>query len=899
MIKRPKTIEAQRYYEVAVLRLAASLAMSCHGAAHLSQVPPDSFKRWIGSHKTQDGLRWNGDLWRAGDFENVIVAIRSIGSAYARSSGNADVNSILTQKRSDVAQLRFWADLDANPPSHVEKWLDAFRAWRRSVKGRTASTQRSSFLIFARFLDSFDQAEVEDPVAFLKRKSRPSFADWLVKAKANGEISGRIVAPSSAVAEIKRFGEFFVAQLRASGTRATLWPLITKADEAVAASASKGRARKHAHAQSRPLPMHLYNLTREILNEGESGWPGKHSAGKSKFIGPDGVEREIYCPVMATLFLVEFELPLRVGQSKRFDSGEGDVRRFNAHTGEWEQNLGRTAGHWARRTPPAKDAGYAFEYEEAGFTGFWVNTNKTGEPYCIPWPNTLAHKLLYDLRVWQENYNPIARPIPPLRYVDDVSRAEVEKLRDLPDIFPLFRLPYGMGRNVAGAPPNARKTNQYWQDLMGEVQTRWNESHPEKQLRFVKKNEKGEYHGCIYKPHGLRVQLLTILFDAGIPIEVLSCVLAGHKTILMSIYYLVRDPAWYAEKLSDASRQRASVEQARALAELKGSKLPHAAKLAAALNSSTLASAVAMGPLEKENWVDRGIGICPFGGTRCHDGGKCLRKSTRPNGVDASSYAPVDGGPGNCVACRHFITGPAWLIALQILGTKTLRRLAGQQQSVLDLMEKMKASETARTQSKDDPARRCELDMEIERTDQQLRDLMGQQEITVGNLWKTIRYIEASKRLMQDAPDGGSSTLVMNGEGDGKVGFTTASDFEQAMHIVSFSEIYPILHDEEAKMSLKRTLERVVFEGQLDSLTLRPLSPDAVDRALFATSRYLLANLSREEMNAVSDGTMKLAALGHSQGAVAAAEVALGQPIQALKALNGMGRRPIAGSLVQ
>jgi hypothetical protein len=56
------------------------------------------------------------------------------------------------------------------------------------------------------------------------------------------------------------------------------------------------------------------------------------------------------------------------------------------------------------------------------------------------------------------------------------------------------------------------------------------------------------------------------------------------------------------------------------------------------------------------SWVVNDTGICPVGGSLCNKGGPKLTSN-----VQLSDYAPTPGGPRNCVRCRFFITGPAFL----------------------------------------------------------------------------------------------------------------------------------------------------------------------------------------------------------------------------------------------
>ena len=149
-----------------------------------------------------------------------------------------------------------------------------------------------------------------------------------------------------------------------------------------------GKRARPTTVRSRPLPEKLIPIMKEILEEGANGWPGE------KFkcdVMLNGKRRSIYCPVIPSLFRVMLHIPLRMGQIRRLDTGEGDVVQFNGETQSWEPNTDALAGYWAdiagtpRENFPTR--GYAIEIadEIKPITGIWANTNKTGQPFSIPW----------------------------------------------------------------------------------------------------------------------------------------------------------------------------------------------------------------------------------------------------------------------------------------------------------------------------------------------------------------------------------------------------------------------------------------------------------------------------------------------------------------------------------
>ena len=67
------------------------------------------------------------------------------------------------------------------------------------------------------------------------------------------------------------------------------------------------------------------------------------------------------------------------------------------------------------------------------------------------------------------------------------------------------------------------------------------------------------------------------------------------------------------------------------------------------------------------NYIFRDYGICPFAASRCDDGGDLIKSS--------SFYTPTPQGylgVQNCIRCRHFITGPAFIGGLLAITNEIL-----------------------------------------------------------------------------------------------------------------------------------------------------------------------------------------------------------------------------------
>lgn len=859
--------------------LMASLCASVAGAKRVDELPVEAFLCWVGYFRDESGTRWRVEPW-GGRKQVVFQCFRELAYAYGRHTGNVEVGMAVAQKRLDEGKRGYWANIQKKPPPQVAPWLKLFNTWR-AAEPAFSKPYRRMFMHLVRWLDFFEPRKVADVRAFLSTpERRPSFLEHVTEQHQKKAKPASGTAFVQTVAYAKRFSEFIAAELSLD----QVFHLVSEADLSAAKNLAKakGGGGRSAETKSRPLPMRLYRLTREILAEGEAGWPGRVGICQETVVDRRGAAKKVYCPVLPTLFLPLFELPLRVGQMKRLDSGEGDVERFDAATMSWGPNKGPLAGYWARTCGDA-NRGYARRLEgEPPITGFAVNTNKTGDPYVVPWQNEELHRMLHSLRLWQEKHNPISAPIGPALYVDSAEDADAGKLEEYPDIFPLFRLPADRRSGRQGCPPNARRTNEFWQQLMAELERRWNEENPaEDHIQIVKRQEKtGQPYGAKYNPHGLRVAGLTLMVQTKVPIEVLSKLVAGHKTILMTLYYTSPDPAAVNDALDEAAQARDAEMAAACLRDLRSAAFESAQRRAAYISEDGLRAATSMDETNKMFWSDTGLGICPWDGTRCGDGGPVLRKDKRPNGAEFNVHAPVEGGERNCVLCRHFITGPAWRTPLWLYGTKLTRQLATRAERINQLQHELDG--LYQDGADGDRAQRRRLAREIEGREMEMNRLSQEQETLGKAIWNIHRLLEICAEIEDARPSDGRSqgdALIAHDESS-VVEYVEVSEFEQSAIITAAGRIYPVVHDAEAEAARDRFLDAVLWYSGGQPLTFAPLPDDAKRRALDSLADLILQRVEREEMAALAAGSLRLQDLSLDGEAVAAVSAAVGQPVR-------------------
>jgi hypothetical protein len=292
-------------------------------------------------------------------------------------------------------------------------------------------------------------------------------------------------------------------------------------------------------------------------------------------------------------------------------------------------------------------------------TGLWINSNKTADAktrfdensgYLIPWQHEEVLGNLAAMRTWQEQYNPVSGPIAfndlPEGTFEDEPSDNIKEL--IPARFYLFRYPQNSGHRGREAPPTYGLALQFFYDALEELERRLNEEDPGASVKIItQRNKAGAPTRAIFTQHGMRSSTLTALYEEGVSIEILSKLVAGHATILMTLKYLIFDPAHVSQILTEARMRAMTTARADFPNFLNNATFEQAARMTARLSDDGLHQIYGAFS-EVGAWARMDCGICPNGGTLCNIGGKAVHKRT-DRGKDKSPYSPVPGGRGTAL----------------------------------------------------------------------------------------------------------------------------------------------------------------------------------------------------------------------------------------------------------
>ena len=849
-----------------VERILAVFSVSASGLTSIEEMPLEFVHAVVDFFRSPDGLSWNQQILGKGG-----VAAQCILNVVAGLAKIFNDGSLLQKGRKhrapSVKTPTSWHGFQYSTDILDREMLHFFDEFREETRMRPALAQSAALNLTAYLRENFPTETIRRVAA---TAARPETFVSFMKRKSGGAATRNMLATVKAARKLS----ISISEQVGDGAGArTIFDLVT-AKEVARLEAEVKKIKKPSSSRSRPLPEKLIPLMREILEEGGKGWPGK------KFrvdLQVSGKLRNVYCPVIPSLFQVMLELPLRMGQIRRLDSGEGDVRIFDGDTLKWKHNSGPLSGYWAERAGQPTDGfptkGYAIEIEDEirPITGFWVNTNKTGKPFAIPWHLPKVFKILSDLRKWQARYNPITAPIGPEIYLDAPQHYPDATKAEMPEIFPLSRLFPTNFWPTPGRTVTRSELDHAWCELLLEIEKRWNQQHSANQVTLVDIHPKSNQpYRPRYNIHGLRVRGLTDLRRGGMPLDLLSKFIAGHASLLMTIYYTEPHASEVADAVESAATR--SLAQRDFIDDLRRWEIDEARKNTVSLSPNAVRNAI-----ESESqmqFINVAIGVCPFDGSRCSDGGAVSRKD-EGDGTSKTVYEPVE--PRNCVMCRHFISGPPWLNELTEYGTKLCARrrdLAREEARLNQIAGERHDAHLAGLLSAD------AFDNECDDHGAEIQKVKNEQEVVENSIFNIELLCNASVKLLDQDPNQDAGIMLVANARSSVVEFKEVSEFEQAVRITAAGRVHRILGDDRIEARRDEWIAQMLFNsGITPPQLLTHVSPEHRRRALDQYALYANARIQADAIDRLIDGTLRLHDLGVEDQVRKLIDTALSDPI--------------------
>lgn len=495
---------------------------------------------------------------------------------------------------------------------------------------------------------------------------------------------------------------------------------------------------------------------------------------------------ELWSPVRAVALYIKLEHPLRTIQVRMLDSGEADTWRY-VHApggGGFVLNHGLLATSSAKRP---NQRGVFHRSANGQEAGFYMNTNKTADSnkaenakgYVIPWSHDEALYWLEKLRNWQERYNPITAPtlwtaLEAKHFGNTPPHPEVLAQRDSACF--LFRAP---SAGKGDKPLEEQSLQLVWYRLLAKLEQRCADRDETLDngtpLRFVNPDSNS---ATDFPLHALRVSLITyFILDLKLPIAVVSKMIAGHATIIMTLYYTKFGKAYMREVLREAEKHELEAEQANHRRFLQDATFEQVTQRFAYVSDDAVRTAIQNRSAAAFVFDDKGI--CPNGATLCDVGGERLGAESH------NHFAPVPGFPQerNCTCCRFFLTGPAFLPGLiahfNTISEKTHRqsvRYAALQGKLTDLEDLLRAAER-----ENQPFLRIR---ELDRLNKYVEAEALILNKYLNDLQATNHLIQRSLQIAEDRATDGVKLVAKGSMTDLKVGFIESQSVFHQLEVV-------------------------------------------------------------------------------------------------------------------
>jgi hypothetical protein len=555
---------------------------------------------------------------------------------------------------------------------------------------------------------------------------------------------------------------------------------------------------------------------------------------------------ESLSPVRPTLLLTLLMIPIRSVQARLLDSGEADemVPSFKHVSLTGPPQVTWTKNGSALAIPGRKEGVLRLIHDRSAqlagrpsdFIGFWINTNKTplqgtaveqDRGYEIPWQREDLIYYIAKLRDWQSQHNPLRELLGRDQLGDSQLLPPPGSTVQLPKYAYLFR------DRVDGlwgdqAPPTRDQIRGLMVRVFAEVQDRLADqgitNFDGTPVKIVEEDERAPYR-TPYTLHGLRVAGISALAEAGVPIAIISEFIAGHATVLMTLYYQKFGPATVTRLLNQAREAEASGAHeawATGLLDAEGLRtdLPYAGSMMASEYFSRSITGL---------WSIKLDGACPNSQQRCHEGYEANPKT----------FGAVPGGPQNCPLCRFWVTGPTFVAGQVIAINNLLFTIRKRSEALVQLHQQRREGE-----------RGHKIIHAIEGLENQLN-------IDVSALNARHRLLETSLQLQREpetAP-GKHQMIVRTAAEEAVTEFmlTSAEDIEFYDFISQAVEIYPELGSDDAVYRRNQMIDQCLDRDAFSAMFYKMSKQDALEAGNQFT-RFLADAYGRDTLAALVDG---------------------------------------------
>lgn len=291
------------------------------------------------------------------------------------------------------------------------------------------------------------------------------------------------------------------------------------------------------------LPDKLIKLLIEIIMENDFEFPRSLALCQARNIYNkelNVIEKEVFYPGLSVLLILLLTVPIRSIQGRMLDSGFGDEFIYDYEQKKMVENHSLTAikGRQQGVLQLINDS-----FSEKMFLSLWITTNKTSEflrfngsaiPYC---PEYLEKALMIQQK-WIKNYGPKYKKAINLSdmIVETDYKPSLKMYQYMPSFFPLFpQVSHNVLQDKTAI--GKRQLDTFYYYCLEELEKRFNQRSQYKLKLVAPRYQNKNTNMCYFSIHSLRASGITNLIAAGVPIEIVSEVIAMHSSLLMTLYY--------------------------------------------------------------------------------------------------------------------------------------------------------------------------------------------------------------------------------------------------------------------------------------------------------------------------------------------------------------------------
>ncbi len=307
------------------------------------------------------------------------------------------------------------------------------------------------------------------------------------------------------------------------------------------------------------------------------------------------------------------------------------------------------------------------------------------------------------------------------------------------------------------------------------------------------------------------------MLDLRLPLPVVSKLIAGHARIIMTLYYTKFGKRYMSEVMAEAERNAVEAIQTNHRRFLMDATYEQVGRRFASLSEDAIRAATANQSAAAFVFEDKGI--CPVGGGMCDVGGEKLGLLAPGSPV----HAPVPGYPTerNCVRCRFFLSGPAFLPGL-VAHYNTLSEESHRQSGRFNEMEaKVRALEDRRYDCEREERPFTETN-ELERLAQRRDDAAQAFGKLINDMQATYYLIERSLEIARNAEKDEVQLVASGNITDLKTAFIeTQSELHQLEVVCENAVIYPETDASYAAIRRSQILDVMLRYNHMEPVFMR------------------------------------------------------------------------------